>query len=147
MFKRVLVPVDGSGLASKVLAYVKNLMLKKMIAQVEILHIRPKMGESYGSAIERRIQTLVELESKKVIDEAKAVFDENSLNVSTTLLVGDHPAESILNFAVEKNCDLIVMGNQGLSSIGQLFLGDTYNKVVRAAPVPVVSIGKYADIE
>lgn len=146
MFKKVLVPVDGSGLATKVLKYVKKLMLQGVIKKVEILHIRPKVGDVHGSAIERRIQILAELESKKVIDEARAIFAENDLNVETTILSGE-PADAILNFAVEKNCDLIVMGNQGLSTIGQLFLGDTFSKVVRSAPVPVVSIGRYSDID
>ncbi|MDH7479450.1 MAG: universal stress protein [Syntrophomonadaceae bacterium] len=146
MFKRVLVPVDGSGLAARVLRYVKKLMLENMIERVEVLHIRPRLGDSYGSALERRIQVLSELESKKVISEARQIFAEDNLKVETTILSGE-PADAILNFAVEKNCDLIVMGNQGLSTIGQLFLGDTYNKVVRLAPVPVVSIGRYAVVD
>ena len=50
-------------------------------------------------------------------------------------------AESILNFAHQKNMDLIVLGTHGRSGLGKMLMGSVAERVFRQSPVPVLTIG------
>jgi nucleotide-binding universal stress UspA family protein len=49
-------------------------------------------------------------------------------------------AAEILKAARETGCDLIVMGTQGRTGLGRLFMGSVAEQVVRNAPCPVVAV-------
>ena len=51
--------------------------------------------------------------------------------------VGD-PAETIVQYAREKNCDQILMGTQGMGSLSGFVMGSVASKVVHLSPVPVL---------
>jgi nucleotide-binding universal stress UspA family protein len=48
----------------------------------------------------------------------------------------------IQRIAKEKNADLIVMGTKGVSGLKEFMVGSNTEKIVRSAPVPVISIKK-----
>ena len=49
------------------------------------------------------------------------------------------PAVEILRIAVERHCDLIVMGTHGLTGMRKLFFGSTTERVLRETTVPVLA--------
>ena len=49
-------------------------------------------------------------------------------------------ATEIIAYAVEHDCDAIVMGTRGMSAIGSLVMGSVAQKVVHLAPVPVTLV-------
>ena len=55
------------------------------------------------------------------------------------LLLGD-PATKIVDFAKEKEADLIVMGTHGSSGMVRLLMGSVAENVVRRSPVPVLTL-------
>jgi nucleotide-binding universal stress UspA family protein len=57
-----------------------------------------------------------------------------------TAVVRGFPAEEILRYADEHDADLIVMGTSGRSGIDRVLLGSVTERVVRRAPVPVVTV-------
>jgi nucleotide-binding universal stress UspA family protein len=59
------------------------------------------------------------------------------------LLEGD-VASSILNFAQERNVDLIVVGTHGRGGLGKAIMGSVCELVFRGSPVPVLTIGPNA---
>lgn len=48
--------------------------------------------------------------------------------------------QEILNFAAEKQADLIIIGRQGASSVGKVFFGNVTEKVVRKSTCPVLVV-------
>jgi nucleotide-binding universal stress UspA family protein len=58
------------------------------------------------------------------------------------LLDGD-VAQSILDFAQQKKCDLIVLGTHGRSGLGRAILGSVAEHVFRNSLIPVLTIGPY----
>ena len=53
----------------------------------------------------------------------------------------DAPAAiGVVNEAVERGADLIVMGTRGLSGLKRFALGSVAEKVVRTAPCPVLTV-------
>lgn len=50
------------------------------------------------------------------------------------------PADAIIQFAQERDVDLIVMGTHGRSGLQHVLLGSVAEKVVRHAPCPVLTV-------
>lgn len=57
-------------------------------------------------------------------------------------LVHDDPASAIFGFCVREEVSLIVMGTHGRSGASRLVLGSVAERVVRAAPCPVLTLRK-----
>lgn len=60
-----------------------------------------------------------------------------SVGIEYEVAVGK-PANSILTFAQEKECDLIVMSTHGLTGVRKMFFGSTTERVLRETTVPVL---------
>jgi universal stress protein A len=50
------------------------------------------------------------------------------------------PAEEIVRFARARRVDLIVMGTHGRAGLAKLFVGSVADRVVAAAPCPVLTV-------
>jgi universal stress protein A len=70
----------------------------------------------------------------------------DGLRVTTEVQAGK-AAAVIIEVAEQQGCDLIVMGTHGRTGVAHLFLGSVAEKVVRAAPCPVVTIRDTAERE
>jgi len=66
-------------------------------------------------------------------------IQEAGVDVETYARQGD-PADAILDVAEEKNADLIVVGNKGMSGAKRFLLGSVPNKVSHHAPCSVMII-------
>ena len=83
--------------------------------------------EDLGAAAEDRLEeTALELQAR-------------GYEVETVLREG-FPPEVIAEEAGRRNADLIAMGTHGRSSLGQLLLGSTAERVVQRAPCPVLTL-------
>lgn len=153
MFKKILVPVDGSRPAHD--ACKKALELAKIHnSDVEIIHII-SFSEEYvpyttDSGAEETISPpdwineyidKVHEHNEKMLDETLKVAREIApeLNITTNLLHGQ-PGRSIVSRAEEGGFDLIVIGSRGLSGIKELVLGSVSHRVVDDSTIPVLVI-------
>jgi len=73
------------------------------------------------------------------LKEAAEQIQEAGIEVETNARQGD-PADAILDVAEEKNADLIVVGNKGMSGAKRFLLGSVPNKVSHHAPCSVMII-------
>lgn len=71
------------------------------------------------------------LQARELIGESIPIHDE--------LLFGS-PAESILNVATNRGCDLIIMGTRGISGLRGLLLGSQFHKVISLSECPVLAV-------
>lgn len=69
---------------------------------------------------------------------AKRAFDAG-VDVVREIRWGD-PSAAILAYAVENDVDLIVMGTHGRTGYERYLLGSVAEKVVRIAPIPVLTV-------
>jgi nucleotide-binding universal stress UspA family protein len=51
-----------------------------------------------------------------------------------------HPVSSILEFAIEHGCDMIVMGTHGRGALSHLLIGSIAERIVRKAKCPVLTV-------
>jgi nucleotide-binding universal stress UspA family protein len=73
------------------------------------------------------------------LKEAAGQVKDGGVEVETYARQGD-PADAILDVAEEKNADLIVVGNKGMTGAKRFLLGSVPNKVSHHAPCSVMII-------
>ncbi len=137
MFKKILVPLDGSELAAKILPQVVELA-KAQDAQVTLLNIYIDLaGEVSGEAkvklMAQEVQTC-EAYLAKVANNLAA----QGVKVKTDCFKG-MPPRDIITYAEKNGMDLIAMATHGKGEVAWV-LGSTAEKVVSHATVPVLLI-------
>jgi nucleotide-binding universal stress UspA family protein len=60
--------------------------------------------------------------------------------IETHIIISQSTVKSILDFAEEKNVDLIVVGTRGRSGIKKLLLGSTASGIVTYSSCPVIVV-------
>ncbi len=144
-FKRILVPLDGSGLAERALVpaltLAEAMMAKVFFVRVAIplsLNLDPKF---YQSTIEGRQKI-----AKRYLRSIRSRFSTSPADVETQVLVG-RAVRSILKFVQEKEIDLIVMSSHGRSGINRWIYGSVADKVLHNASCAKVIIHPQVIIE
>ncbi|MDO4178784.1 MAG: universal stress protein [Phascolarctobacterium sp.] len=146
MFKKVLVPVDGSAHAWHALAKASELC-KKLECELVVCtildvfqEITPIAPLAYAMEIERR-EEKHELDKKcaHILAQAKDKLKDYPFPVEYVESTGD-PAEEILVFAETKHCDGIIIGSRGLGILEGFLLGSVSTAVAKDAKVPVLIV-------
>jgi nucleotide-binding universal stress UspA family protein len=74
----------------------------------------------------------------RLLQQARVTKLSEVEDVKTALVFGARPADAICRLADERNVDLIVVGTHSRTGMSRMFLGSVAEKVVRAAPCPVL---------
>jgi len=142
MFKNILLPTDGSELATR--AVDQGIALAKAVgAKVTVLtvveHFRvfttnPVLLEA--SIQEYRKQAAEN--GQKVLGEASAKAEAAGVAVATMSRTGDVAWEQIVAAAAESGADLVAMASHGRSGLSALMLGSQTSRVLAHSKVPVL---------
>ncbi len=144
-FQNILVPVDGSetsyAAVAKAAEFAKAFNSK--ITVVQVLVLDPYIAAEYISAsqtndlIERARTSIID-----TLDEVKAKFHADGVEVETKLLEGQVVHTEIANAARDTKADLIVIGSHGRTGIKKFFLGSVAQSVLGASDIPVLVVRK-----
>jgi nucleotide-binding universal stress UspA family protein len=144
MFKRILVPTDGSKLSIKAAKQAVKLA-KALGARITGFHVVPDFNSSYyGDGYILRapsVKTQTELAQKQArrnlaMIEVEAEVEKVPCEVYHA--VSDCPYEAIIDAAKKKKCDLIVMASHGRRGLSALVLGSETHKVLIHSKIPVL---------
>jgi nucleotide-binding universal stress UspA family protein len=156
LFKKILVPIDGSEYSLTALDCAL-VLAKKFASQVHVIHIvQAVAAASYGTSFMTwsiysgssditgpsfmiNLRNHLQENGRQILATTEAKTREAGIKAITTLLVGS-PAEEIIYFAEKEAIDLIVIGDRGLGSVSRFFLGSVSNNVTRHAPCPVLIV-------
>lgn len=144
MFKKILIPIDGSELALKAVATGVKLA-SEVGAQVVFLHAKAPYIAPYAAEValmDRKTQDMFErsitLESDKILAEAKKIADAAGVANESVSAVSSR-AESLIEKSVtEMGCDLIVIGTHGRGAMGRFFMGSVTTRLLHISPVPLL---------
>ena len=126
MWKKILVPLDGSDLAELALPYAQELA-SAFKSEVILLHVSEPASSQY--------QHMHELYVEEVSDRMK----ERVRKVSPVVVSGK-PADEIIGYAEKNKADLIVMTSHGRSGIMSWATGSIASKLLQAAAVPLLLV-------
>jgi nucleotide-binding universal stress UspA family protein len=132
MFKRILVPLDGSQNAEKVLPIVKEVASQnksKIILLRVIAPLRQSLMAS-PSVINNAFEQINEIATQYLDGIAEELRSEG-FEVKTLTEQGS-PALLTLDTAHEKECDLIIIGTHGETGSTQWRFGSVANKIIKA---------------
>jgi nucleotide-binding universal stress UspA family protein len=134
--RRILIPTDFSA-PSRESADWALALAALTGAEPILLHILARRANRHGI----NPDDLLELATGEVVrwkERLRPVFP-NLVN-EARVLAAETPAEGILSFAKERDCDLIVMATTGVSAVRTILVGSNARKVVRASECPVLVI-------
>ncbi len=138
MYKKMLVPLDGSEVADVVFAYTKELA-GRLGLDVLLLHVcKPEEQElqpMHRIYIEHAAETIRQ-HLETVQNGTNTGSDIKQIDVRGVLAVGD-PAEEILRCSMKYNADLILIATHGHSAMRRWSIGSVAIKILRASTVPV----------
>ena len=139
MFKKILVPLDGSEIAAKVLPKVVELA-NAFKAKVTLCHVcYSGVGAMIGEATPATIKG-AQAQEKKFCDTflAKSAQDLKGLGLDADSVCQDgDPAREIIAFAQDKGYDLIVLGTHGAGEVAW-YMGGVADRIAAHATVPVL---------
>jgi len=148
--KTVLTPIDFSENAGKVArsaAYVAGTFK----AELHLIFVVQNFEDYSGFFVppvnlpnlEEELFTSAQQRMESFMEENKAMLESFGLTgVKSKVLSGD-VSEEILSYAVEINCNLIVMGTHGYKGLERIMFGSVADKVVKIACCPVMTINPY----
>jgi nucleotide-binding universal stress UspA family protein len=143
MYKRIVVPLDGSKLAEEVLTHVRTLA---SCLGSEILLVRVTAYPSYeyllaDQSVASSLQTSLEAEAGEYLNGIIKSLREGGFQAQAEVVTEGGPvADAIIAFAHKVQADLIAMSTHGRTGPSRWFLGSVADRVVRGAGVPVLMI-------
>jgi len=134
MFKRILVAVDGSPYSEY--AVPDTIAVASCFkSEVFVLHV---LEHEQGRAAAFPLET-TDQAARLVAGAVKAIQEAGIVATGEVQrAITGHTPKHIVEAAMQKDCDLIVMGSRGLSDIGGLLLGSVTHKVLQLTHVAVL---------
>ncbi|AXV14356.1 universal stress protein [Neorhizobium sp. SOG26] len=142
MFKKVLIPTDGSPLSTQALEQALDFAREigaeatvlAVIEPLQVFTINPAGMEIAHAEYERRAHE----EADAFLANAKEAAKQRQVACDTVKLVGLDPARCITETAEKRNCDVIAMASHGRSGFKAFMLGSVTMKVLAGSKVPVL---------
>lgn len=144
MYKKILVPLDGSDFSEQVLTHVRAISLGCQVPAVVLLivvkpidnsEIIANMGDDWVLEITKREQTTAEGYIRKVAGE----LAKDGISTQSMVLVGN-PAHEILEYITNNQIDLVIMGTHGRSGPSRWVLGSATDRVSKYSKAPVLIV-------
>ena len=144
MFARLLVPLDGSDLAERALAYAEYIG-REVGSEIRLLRVVPRPALVNADA-----ELAILADSEATIAEEVALAEDylsaigsglqaRGITVSWSVAVGDAASE-IVEHARSTVIDLIVMSTHGRSGVGRWVYGSVADRVLRVSAQPVLLV-------
>lgn len=134
--RRVLIPTDFSAASRQSVDWALA-MAELTRAEPILLHVIARRANRHGVSPDELLAiAMAELERwrARLDPVAPGLVREARVTAAET------PAEGILSFARERDCDLIVVSATGVSAVRAILLGSNTRRIVRASAVPVLVI-------
>jgi len=138
-FRRILIPVAGTEADDEAIRLACRLARRD----------RGKIRAVYVITLKRTLPLDAEIESEigkaeEILDHAESIAEEQDYEIETDLLQAREAGPTIVDEAVEREVDLILMGVTYKRRFGQFSLGSVVPYVLKNAPCRVILYHQYA---
>ena len=141
MYKKILVPLDGSPLAEAVLPHAEALARSEG-AEIVLLRVAVTPARylfAHNPAEGNNVIKMIEKEAKDYMKAEVAKLQNEGIKVTGITRDGAAPDE-ILEVAEETHADVIAMSTHGYSGVQRWLMGSVAEKVVHHSHIPVMLI-------
>lgn len=144
MYKKVLVPLDGSKLAECAVNHVKALVKEGSAKEVTLftaVRVDTSWVKLYGKNFNVDTMRKALLGSAlKYLDGLKESLAMEGIKVKTEVIEADGAAQGITDYARKKKSDLLVIATHGYSGVKKLMLGSVAMSILNRSDMPVLLI-------
>lgn len=137
MYKKILIPLDGSNAAHVAIPYAEKIAIG-FGSTITIMYVSQSPEESHSNMHKLYLEKMVEV-IKSEIDTYVDKPLGKKITLESAISVGD-PAQEIVDFADKQNINLIVMSTHGRTGVTRWALGSVADRVLRATKRPVALI-------
>jgi nucleotide-binding universal stress UspA family protein len=138
---KILLPVDGSAVSLEAVRFAIRMAQAGLDASVVLANVQESAT----------LYELVVSHDPQVIEQVSAAAGAHTLEAAEVLLkaanipyecevASGDPAHTIIDILERFECDFIVMGASGMSTLRSALLGSVSNEVLHAASVPVMIV-------
>jgi nucleotide-binding universal stress UspA family protein len=152
MFKRILVPLDGSARAEQAIPTAGRIARATGGSVVLLRLILPPVDYGYGPYMLRPAFTVLDQGVQEALEMATHYLERVATSsylagIETEVVArSGSAAEMILSVVEARNMDLVVMCTHGEKGLKRWVLGSVAQKVARHAPVPVLVLHPHTKI-
>jgi nucleotide-binding universal stress UspA family protein len=138
MYRKAVVPLDGSPAAEAILPFILEIArpLGIAVTLVRVLEVTPPMAVEGTRYFQAENLDARRREAEEYLAPLAAELRARGVHVETLVRHGP-PSDEILAAALDVDADLIGMTTHGRTGLGRLLLGSVAESVLRHAQVPV----------
>jgi len=147
VYRRILIPTDGSGDARKATRHAFHIAGMSGADILAISVVDTSYRKIWDEDISRRLEEILKKQAEKAISILKEEFSSQQelghmteTRLDTVILEGN-PAEVILEVMEDEDVDLVVMGSSGKHGLDRIISGSITRKVLKSATKPVMVVG------
>ncbi|MEB2844685.1 universal stress protein [Rhizobiales bacterium RZME27] len=142
MYKHILIPTDGSELATEALEKALDLAVEMnaratvlvVVEPLQAITLNPSGLEIAYAEYDRQVDQAAD----GILAEAKAAAEQRGVSVDVEKITNTNPAQVIVDVSAKHACDLIAIGSRGRSGISAFMLGSVTLKVLALTKTPVL---------
>jgi nucleotide-binding universal stress UspA family protein len=150
MYKKILVPLDGSELAECSLNHIKSLfkdgsageviLLNAVVVDLPWKELSRSEGDNspvfdYAAFVDAFME-----KAKKYLAKVQTRLRSEGLTIKTETIESNAPSHTITDYARQNGVDLIVIATHGYTGMKKMLLGSVASKVLHESHVPVLLI-------
>lgn len=149
MYKKILVPLDGSKLAECVLPHVESIAkgcgveMVMFVRVAEPVHVPVAGGdEGYSFSAEdwRRMEAESRAHAENYLKKLVSTIEYDGVECKSYVLPGGQAADMIADYAAKNEIDLIIIATHGRSGVSRWVMGSVADRVLRSSCVPVLMV-------
>jgi nucleotide-binding universal stress UspA family protein len=142
MYQKILVPLDGSKRAEKILPHVEELASRYQ-ATVTLLQIIPVVGNILTAGVITPLPDQLDSEKKlaeSYLNGINAGLREKQIEIRTHVVVSGQVVDAIIQTAEEEKADLVAMSSHGHSGLSRVFYGSVAAGLLHRIDRPLLII-------
>lgn len=157
MYKKIMVPLDGSKIAECVLPHIKAFINGLNISDISLVRVQEPVHPDlrvYDNITDKEFIRQAQKIFKDAEKQEKALAEAylnhisdhlqpNGANLHLAVLIGDgygDAAKTLADYADSNDMDLIIMASHGHSGIKRWIMGSVADKLFRSVSVPVFMV-------
>jgi len=147
MYKKIMVPLDGSELSECVLPHMEaivkgcNAPTVVFLRVVETMHsfVSDDGGPAFSEEDVKRLDLQAKTAAKNYLDRLVGRIKWDWVKLQTEVIVG-RAAESLAEYAEKNGVDLVVIATHGRSGVSRWVWGSVADRILRSVCVPVLMV-------
>ena len=145
MYKKILVPLDGSALAECVLPHVESIVKGCKVEEVIFLRVTERMSQlcTLEGCLSQETMDSIDADNRaaaaKYLSELIERTRYGGVSVKPEVVTGT-PGESIADYAAKNSIDLIVIATHGRSGVSRWTWGSVADRVLHSACVAILMV-------